>query len=86
MEDNKIVFTNEDGETIELFVVEETRLNNTSYLLVCDSMEDESEAFIMKDISAPEDVEAIYEFVDDDAERQAVAGLFSELLDDEDLI
>lgn len=86
MEDNKIVFTNEDGETIELFVVEETRLNNTSYLLVCDSMEDKSEAFIMKDISAPEDVEAIYEFVDDDAERQAVAGLFSELLDDEDLI
>lgn len=86
MEDNKIIITGEDGETKELFVVEETRLNNTSYLLVCESMEDETEAYIMKDMSTPEDLEAIYAFVEDDAERQAVSGLFSELLEDEDLI
>ncbi len=86
MEDNKIIITCEDGETKELFVEEETRLNNTSYLLVCESMEEETEAYILKDMSAPEDIEAIYAFVEDDAERQAVFGIFAELLEDEDLI
>ena len=86
MEDNKIIITGEDGETKEFFVEEETRLNNTSYLLVCDSMEEETQAYIMKDVSTPEDIESIYEFVVDDAELKAVAGIFSELLEDEDLI
>ena len=86
MEDNKIIITGEDGETKEFFVEEETRLNNTSYLLVCDSMDEETQAYIMKDVSAPEDIESIYEFVADDAELNAVAGIFSELLEDEDLI
>ena len=85
MEDNKIIITGEDGETKEFFVEEETRLNNTSYLLVCDSMDEETQAYIMKDVSAPEDIESIYEFVVDDAELNAVAGIFSELLEDEDL-
>ena len=86
MEDNKIIITGEDGETKEFFVEEETRLNNTSYLLVCDSMDEETQAYIMKDVSAPEDIESIYEFVVDDAELNAVAGIFSELLEDEDMI
>ena len=86
MEDNKIIITGEDGETKEFFVEEETRLNNTSYLLVCDSMDEETQAYIMKDVSAPEDIESIYEFVVDDAELNAVAGIFSELLEDADLI
>ena len=86
MEDNKIIITGEDGETKEFFVEEETRLNNTSYLLVCDSMDEETQAYIMKDVSAPEDIESIYEFVVDDEELNAVAGIFSELLEDEDLI
>ena len=86
MEDNKIIITGEDGETKEFFVEEETRLNNTSYLLVCDSMDEETQAYIMKDVSAPEDIESIYEFVVDDAELNAVAGIFSELLEDEDSI
>ena len=86
MEDNKIIITGEDGETKEFFVEEETRLNNTSYLLVCDSMDEETQAYIMKDVYAPEDIESIYEFVVDDAELNAVAGIFSELLEDEDLI
>ena len=86
MDDNKIIITDEDGGTKELYVVEETRLNNTSYLLVCESMAEEAEAYIMKDMSAPESVEAIYAFVEDDAELQAVSGLFKELLEDEELI
>ena len=49
-------------------------------------MDEETQAYIMKDVSAPEDIESIYEFVVDDAELNAVAGIFSELLEDEDLI
>ncbi len=86
MDENKITFTNEFGETEELFVVEETKLNGISYLLVCESMDDETDAYIMKDISAQEDMEAIYEFVEEDEELKVVSDLFAKLLEDEDLI
>ncbi len=86
MEDNKIIFTNEDGEQDEFYVVEETQINNIKYLLVCDSMEEETDAFILKDLSAPEDPEAVYEFVEDDNELKAVADIFEQLLEDEELI
>ncbi|MBR5930858.1 MAG: DUF1292 domain-containing protein [Lachnospiraceae bacterium] len=86
MEDNKIVIQGEDGETEEFYVVEETKLNNVTYLLVCETMEDEADAYIMKDVSAPEATDAIYEFVEDDEELKVVSDLFAELLEDEELI
>lgn len=84
MEDNKIIFTNEDGEKDEFYVVEETQVNNIKYILVCDSMEKETDAYILKDLSAPEDTEAVYEFVEDDDELEAVADIFAQLLDDDE--
>ncbi len=86
MEDNKIIFTDEDGTKEEFYVVEETKLNDVNYLLVCESQEKETEAFILKDTSSPEDEEAVYVFVEDDTELEAVADIFAELLEDEDLI
>ncbi|MBR3309410.1 MAG: DUF1292 domain-containing protein [Lachnospiraceae bacterium] len=86
MEDNKIIFKDEDGTTEEFYVVEETKLNDVNYLLVCESLEKETEAFILKDTSSPEDEEAVYVFVEDDTELEAVADIFAELLEDEDLI
>ncbi len=86
MEDNKIIFTDEDGTTEEFFVVEETKINDVNYLLVCESMDEETDAYIMKDVSSAEDEEAIYQFVDDDTELEAVADIFAELLEDEDLV
>jgi len=86
MEDNKIIFTDEDGTKEEFYVVEETKLNDVNYLLVCESLEKETEAFILKDTSSPEDEEAVYVFVEDDTELEAVADIFAELLEDEDLI
>ena len=47
--------------------------------------EEEGEALILKDISAPEDKDAIYEIVDDERELDAVAEIFSDMLDDIDL-
>ena len=77
---DKIIFTGEDGENIEFFVIEETLVSGNKYLLVCDNEdEDEAEATILKEINADGE-EAVYEFVEDDVEFAAVAKLFDELV------
>lgn len=48
-------------------------------------MRKEINAFIVKDLSSPEDEDAIYEFVEDDDEFDSVARIFDELVDEEDL-
>ena len=64
----KIKLTDDEGNELEVSVIEQTKINNTSYLLVTDSEDDEEEinAFIVKDLSSPEDEDAIYGFVEDD--------------------
>ena len=82
----KIVFTFEDTkEEVEFFVLEQTKLNGSSYILVADSEEDEAECLILKDMSAAEDVESIYEIVEDEVELSAVLKVFEELLEDVDI-
>ena len=84
----KIEFCPDGGEKVEFYVLEQTRLGGCDYILVTDSMdseEEEGEALILKDISAPEDKDAIYEIVDDERELDAVAEIFSDMLDDIDL-
>lgn len=84
----KIEFCPEGGEQVEFYVLEQTRLGGCDYILVTDSMdseEEEGEALILKDISAPEDKEAIYEIVEDERELDAVAEIFSDMLEDIDL-
>ena len=82
----KIAFCPDGGEAVEFYVLEETRLGGRDYILVTDSLdEEEGEALILKDISAPEDGEALYETVDDEQELDAVAAIFSEMLEDVDL-
>lgn len=81
----KIVFTMEDtGEEVELYVIEETRVNGRNYLLVTDSDEDsvEGEAYILKDMSSPEDTDALYEMVEDEEELDSVSKIFEEMLED----
>lgn len=85
---DKIEFCPDGGEKVEFYVLEQTRLGGCDYILVTDSMdsdEEEGEALILKDISAPEDKEAIYEIVEDEHELDAVAGIFSDMLEDIDL-
>ena len=60
MEDNKIIFTDEDGSTEEFYVVEETKINDIRYLLVCESMDDETEAFILAETSVIFDMTLFY--------------------------
>ena len=82
----KIIITAQDGEKIELFVVEQTKLEGSNYLLVTESEDEEAEAYILKDISTENDTEAVYEFVDDENVLDALAKVFSELIEDTDII
>ncbi|MBR1909181.1 MAG: DUF1292 domain-containing protein [Lachnospiraceae bacterium] len=79
----KISFTTDDGVS-EFYVIDETRISNCNYLLVSDSMEDEAEALILKDISKETDTEAVYVPVEDEVELSAVASVFEESLGDID--
>ena len=80
----KILFTGENGEKVEFFVIEEAKLNGTNYLLVTENEDDdEAMAYIMKQVAKTSDKDLTYEFVEDEKEIEAVAGLLEELLDGE---
>lgn len=84
--EEKIVFVDEDGNEIEMFVVEETRINNVNYILVAEDDEsEEATAYILKDISGDGEEEAVYEMVTEDSEIEYIGKIFSELLEDVDV-
>lgn len=82
----KIKFTFEDtSETVEFFVLEQTKINGAVYILVTDSEEDDAECLILKDTSSAEETESLYEIVEEDTELLAVSKVFEELLEDVDI-
>ena len=82
----KISFTFEGtDEKVDFFVLEQTKGNGNTYILVTDSEEDEAECYILKDTSAAEDKDSIYEIVEDDNELSGVLKVFEELLEDVDI-
>ena len=82
----KIKFAPEGEEAIDLYILETTRLGGVDYILVTEEPEGDGEAMIMKDLSAPGDTEALYEFVEDEEEMKAVGKVFESILEDVDLI
>lgn len=74
-----------ETEPAELFVLEETRIGGVPYLLVTESEEGDSEAYIMKDLSDDGETEARYVIVEDESELEAIAKIFEELLEDVDI-
>lgn len=82
----KIKFTFEETkEEVEFFVLEQTKISGSTYILVTDSEEDEAECLILKDTSLAEEKESVYEIVEDDVELSAVLKVFEELLEDVDI-
>ena len=84
----KLTFVTEDQESVDFYIIEETRVNGINYLLVTESEDEEdeeAEAYILKDTSKAEDTEADYEFVESEEELDAVSRIFAELLEDMDL-
>ena len=82
----KITFTPEEGDAVEFYVLEQTKIGGVDYLLVADSADEDGEALIMCDVSDPEDAEAVYEIVDDDEKLNAVAAVFEKMMADTEII
>lgn len=79
----KIKFETDDG-VCEFYVIDETRISNMNYILVSDSLDDEADAMILKDVSKESDTEAVYVPVEDEVELDAIAAVFAENLGDID--
>lgn len=79
----KIKFMSEEmHEEVEFYVLEQTKVNGVSYILVTDSEEDDAECLILKDMSGDQSAESVYEIVEDDVELTAISRVFEELLED----
>lgn len=82
----KIKFTLDTGESVEFYILEQTKLGGKQYILVADTREGDGEALILKEIKERENGESVYEIVDDDTEMSVVAEVFESLLEDVDLM
>ena len=85
MEEEKIILTGDDGEEIACYILEETKVAGCNYVLVTDSEDEYGDCYILKDVSAAEEPEAVYEVVEDEKEQQYLARIFNELLEDVDI-
>ncbi len=81
----KVTFTPEGEEPVEFYVLEQTRIGGIDYILVTEEEEGDGEALILKDMSGDGEAEGLYAIVSDDAELEAVAGVFENMLEDVEL-
>ena len=63
-------------------MLEETKLGGITYILVTEEEQGDGDAWILKDISSPEEEEAVYEMVEDDVELDAVGAVFESMMED----
>ena len=84
-EEKKIILETEEGEQVDFYVLEETRINGMNYLLVTDTEDEDGECYILKDRSKAEETDALYEFVEDDDAIDYLFKIFTELIDDMDV-
>lgn len=78
----KIFFKPDNEEPVEFYVLEQTTIGGFQYILVTEQEEGDGDALILKDVSAPEETEALYEIVEEETELNAVASVFENMLDD----
>lgn len=82
----KLTFSPGEGEDIELYVIEQTRIGGVNYLLVTEDADGDGEAMILKDLAADTDQDSLYEFVTEDEELDAVGNVFASMLEDVEFI
>ena len=79
----KLQFVDPDTEqNVDFYVLEQTAIGGNNYLLVTVDEEGDSDAFILKERNSDES-HATYELVEDEKELEAIAKIFTELMDDE---
>lgn len=83
----KIKFMLDTQESVEFFVLEQTKLGGKQYILVTDAPEGDADALIFRESPLGEGKsESVYEVVEDDTELSAVAAVFENLLDDTEIL
>ena len=83
----KIKFMLDTKESVEFYVLEQTKLGGISYILVTDAEEGDGEALILKETAENSDrKESVYEIVSDDTELSAVAAVFENRLEGIELL
>lgn len=82
----KITFTFEDtNETVEFYVLEQTKVNGSVYILVTEEESDDAECLILRERALDNSQDSLYDIVEDDTELLAVSKVFEELLEDTDI-
>ena len=87
MEFETVTMTDENGEEIEFSIIDNVACGGARYLLVVETElmdDDETDAIILKEVSINTD-DVTYELVEDDAEFDRVADLFSQKAEDYDV-
>lgn len=79
----KIILEDAEG-TMSFCVLEQTVLNGKTYILVTEAEEGDADAFVLRDDSGAMDDEALYSFVTEEDELNAVGAVFQKLMEDED--
>lgn len=82
----KITFNAGGEDPVDFYVLEQTRIGGYNYILVTDFEEGDGEALILKDLSADGEAESRFVIVSDDAELEAVSGVFADMLDDVEFV
>ena len=83
---DKITFQAPDSdETVEFYVIEQTRLNGTDYILVTEEEDGDCDAFILKELTGDDSEEASYEMVEDEEELAYMSKIFTSILEDVDI-
>ena len=82
---NNTITFDSDGEKIEAEVLEQTVVENITYLLVSKKYSQDDSCYILKDVSSIDDTESIFEEVDDDKERDIVYNIFMNVLKDDSI-
>lgn len=82
----KVTFQKNDNETVEYYILEQTKISGINYLLVTDAETGDGEALILKEI--PTSDETIGGYTDEltDEEYEALVPIFENLLEDVELI
>ena len=78
----KITFFPDGDDPVEFYVLEQTRIGGTNYILVTDFEDGDGEALILKDLSKDGEEESLYAIVSEEEELEAVAGVFENMLED----
>lgn len=82
----KITFRVDDEESVDFYVLEQTRIGGVNYILVTDFEEGDGEALILKDLSSDGEEESVFAIVSDEEELNAVSGVFADMLEDVEFV